>query len=300
MGRHRHRVGADDLGHLGAGELVQRAVGEQAVRACDGDRTHPLLGQPVKQLEYGGTAGDLVVEDDHVPPGHVADDRRDDHLLVVDPLLGPGRDRHAEPAGERGRALGVAEVGRDHHGIGQVAAAEVGGELPQRVQVVHRHREEAVHLRRVQGQREHPVDTRGDEQVGDQPAADGDAWLVLLVRPRVDVVRHHRGHPRRRGAPGRVRHQQQLDQVLLHRRRQRLDEEHVPLPAVGLELDLQAVVREPGQPHRPLRHVKERADLGGQRRVGAAAENRDLTHRTVPGRGCAPGPAFAAGGRAAA
>jgi len=54
--------------------------------------------------------------------------------------------------------------------------------------------------------------------------------LVLLVRPRVGVVRHHRGHPGRGRAAGRVCHQQQLDQVLLHRRDQRLDEEHVPLP----------------------------------------------------------------------
>src|SRR2546428_3844384 len=33
-------------------------------------------------------------------------------------------------------------------------------------------------------------------------------------------------------------------------------------PAVGLELDLQAVVREPLEPHRAQRHVQDGADLG--------------------------------------
>ena len=169
--------------------------------------------------------------------------------------------------------------------MGQVPVAEVRGQLAQRVQVIHRDGEEPVHLRRVQGQREHPVDARGDQQVGDQPGADGDPGLVLLVRPAVRVVRYHRGHPGGRRAAGRVRHQQQLDQVLLHRVDQRLDEEYVPFPAVGLKLDLQAVVREPFQLDRLLRHGQERADLGGQRRVRAAAEHRDLTHS---GRPCSP------------
>ena len=209
--------------------------------------------------------------------------RGDPDLGVADPLLRARGDRHAQPPGERRGALGVAEVRRDHHGVGQVPAAEVGGELAQRVQVVHRDGEEPVHLRRVQGQREHSVHARGDQQVGHQSGADGDPRLVLLVRPAVRVVRYHRGHPGGRRAAGRVRHQQQLDQVLLHRPDQRLDEEHVPFPAVGLELDLQAVVREPLEQDRLLRHGQERADLGGQRRVSAAAEHRDLTHSRSPG-----------------
>jgi hypothetical protein len=158
----------------------------------------------------------------------------------------------------------------------------VRGQFAQRVQVIHRHREEAVHLRRVQVQREHTVDPGGDQQVGHQAAPDGDPRRVLLVGPGVGVVRDHRVDPRRRRAPGRVRHQQQLDQVLLHRPDQGLDDEHVPFPAVGLQLHLEAVVGEPLQQHRALRHVEVRADLGGQRRVRAAAEYRDLTHRRPP------------------
>jgi hypothetical protein len=154
----------------------------------------------------------------------------------------------------------------------------VRGELAQRVQVIHRHREEPVHLRRVQGHREHAVDARGDQQVRHQASGDRDPGLVLLVRPGVREVRYHRRHPRRRGASGRVGHQQELEQVLLDRLDQRLDEEHVPFPAVGLQLDLKAVVGEPGEPYRPLRHGEEFADLSGQRRMSATAEHHDLTH----------------------
>ena len=41
--RDRRRVGAHDLGHVGGGQLVQRVVGEQAVRAGHGDRAHRVL-----------------------------------------------------------------------------------------------------------------------------------------------------------------------------------------------------------------------------------------------------------------
>jgi hypothetical protein len=278
-----HRVRADDLDDvLARGQLVQRPVGEQAVGAGHADRADLLLAQPVEQLEHGGAARDLVVEHDHVPAGHVADDGRDRDLGVVVAFLRAGRDRHAQATGERGGALGVAEVRRHHHRVGQVPAAEVRGQFAQRVQVVDRDREEPVHLRRVQGEGEHPVDAGGDQQVGDQPSADGDPGLVLLVGPGVGVVRHDRGHPGGGGAAGRVRHQQQLHQVLLYRRHQRLDQEHVPFPAVGLELHLEAVVGEPGDPDRPLRLGQVHADLGGQRGVRAAAEHRDVTHRRAP------------------
>jgi oligopeptidase B len=163
VGRDGCRVGAHNLGHVGGGQLVQRVVGEQAMRAGHRHRTRPLLGQPGQQLEHGRAARDLIVEDDHVPVGHVADDGGGPHLGIADPFLRARRHRHAEPAGEIRGALGVAEVRRHHHGAGQVPAAEVRGELAQRVQVIHRDGEEAVHLRRVQGQREHAIDARGDQ-----------------------------------------------------------------------------------------------------------------------------------------
>jgi hypothetical protein len=109
--RHRHRVGADHLGHVRlGGQLAQGPVGEQPVRAGDADGPRVLLAQPVHQFGQGAAAGDLVVDDDDVPVGHVADDGADGHLVVAVPLLGARGHRQAQPAGERGRALGVAQV----------------------------------------------------------------------------------------------------------------------------------------------------------------------------------------------
>ncbi len=47
-----------------------------------------------------------------------------------------------------------------------------------------------------------------------------------------------------RGAARRIEHQQQLDQVILHRRRRASGSEHVLLAAIGLQLHLDAVVGE--------------------------------------------------------
>ena len=141
------RVRAHDLGNvLGGGDLLERAVGEQAVRAGDADRPRLLVPQHGKELKDRRPPGDLVVDDDHVPVGHVADDRGDGHLVVAEPLLRAGGDGQPQAPGERGGGLGVAEVRRQHHRLRQVTLPEVRDQLAQRVQVVDRDREEAVHL----------------------------------------------------------------------------------------------------------------------------------------------------------
>src|ERR1700727_2123020 len=66
--------------------------------------------------------------------------------------------------------------------------------------------------------------------------------------------------------------------MLLDRGAERLDEEHVALAAVGLELRFEAVVGEAAQPHRAEWLAQVCADLGGQLRMGAAAEHRDVPH----------------------
>jgi len=218
------------------------------------------------------------VEHDHVAPGHVADDGADPHLGVGNALLGAQSHRHAKPPRESRRALGPAHVGRDDDGVGEVEPTEMLGQFVQRVQVVDRHAEEAVHLRRVQRHGQHPPGAGGGQQVGDQPAADGDARRVLLVGARVGVERQHHRDPRRRRAPRRVDHQQQLHQVLLHRRRQGLDQENVALAAIGHELGLEAVVGEPLCRRRRKRRAQPRADLLGQLWMGRAREDDDLAH----------------------
>ena len=104
--------------------------------------------------------------------------------------------------------------------------------------MVNRNAEEAVHLRRVQRHGQNAVRPRGGDQVGDEPAAERDAWSVLLVRSGVRIVRHDGGDTRRRSTTSRVDHQQELDQVLLHGWHERLDQEDVTLSAVGAQSHL--------------------------------------------------------------
>lgn len=70
-----------------------------------------MFAEPVRQLDDRAAGRHLVVQDDDVLAVHVADDGVDDHLVVGEPLLAPGRHRQAEQPGERGGRLGVAEVG---------------------------------------------------------------------------------------------------------------------------------------------------------------------------------------------
>jgi hypothetical protein len=154
----------------------------------------------------------------------------------------------------------------------------VGGEFPAGVQMVDGDREEAVHLRRVQGHGEDPVHSGRRHEVGDQPSAEGDAGLVLLVGAGVGVVRHDDGDPARRRPAGRVAHQQQLHEMLLHGLDQGLHEKDIAFPAVRLQLDLQAVVGEPAEPGRAEGHAEVGAHLGGEVGVGAAAEHGDVSH----------------------
>lgn len=156
------------------------------------------------------------------------------------------------------------------------------GQLTQRVQVVDRNAEETVHLRCVQRHRQHATRPGGDEQVSHQPAADRDAGRVLLVGAGIGVVGQYDGRPRGRSAAGGVEHEQQLDEVLLDGRDERLDEEDVPLPAVGLQLDLETVVGEPGHPYRPQWDLEVVTDLRRQLRMRAATEDRDLSQLPLP------------------
>src|SRR4029078_8211355 len=69
--------------------------------------------------------------------------------------------------------------------------------------------------------------------------------------------------------------QQELHQVLLGRRHERLDDVDVTLPAVRLQLCLEAVVAEPGHLDRRQRDVEVVADGLGTRAVGGTTEDDD-------------------------
>ena len=107
----------------------------------------------------------------------------------------------------------------------------------------------------------------------------GHARLILLVRAAVGVVRHDRGDAAGAGALERVDHDQQLHDRLLDRSIRRLDQEHVAIAGVVLDLDEDVLVGE-------LEHLdiaeltaKVARDLAREVRIGVARIQVELVAR---------------------
>src|SRR5439155_7975029 len=124
----------------------------------------------------------------------------------------------------------------------------------------------------------------GDE-VRDELGRDRLARLGLALLAGVTVVGDHGRDPSGRGATQRVQDDEQLHQVLVHRRARRLDHEHVVSAHRVLDLDVDLAVGEMAQARIGQLNVEDLGDPGGQLRVGAAGDELEL----APGRGLRPG-----------
>ena len=185
-----------------------------------------------------------VVDEQYVAPGHIADDVHDLRFVLRRPPLVDDGEVGAEAFGVAASRLDGAHVGGDNHEVVlQPDGAQVLDEQAGGVEVIDRHVEEALDLRRVQVHRKHPVDACCGEQVGHQLGSDGHAGLVFALLAGVAEIRHHRRNARGRGAAGGVDEQQQL-QPVVGRGAGGLDEVQVG-PADGLVVvDVQLAVRE--------------------------------------------------------
>ena len=67
----------------------------------------------------------------------------------------------------------------------------------------------------------------GGQDIGDQLGRDRLARAVLLLLPGIAEVRQHGGNPVRAGPPHGVNEDQQFDQIGVHRRAGRLDDESI-------------------------------------------------------------------------
>ncbi len=142
--------------------------------------------------------------------------------------------------------------------------------------MVHRKIEEALQLRRVEVQRQHALIPRLGDEVGHQLCRDRRAALVLAVLPPVPEVRDHRRDPLGRRAPQRIRVDQHLHQVVIHRLAGRQHHEAVPAAHILLERHEQFAVRE--DLRAPLRdgHPEKLADPLGQQPAVAPGEDLEL------------------------
>ena len=116
-------------------------------------------------------------------------------------------------------------------------------------------------------------------QVGHELGGDRHARLRLPVLPGVAVVRHHGRDAAGRRALERVDHDQQLHQVVVHRRAGRLDDEDVLAAHVLVDLDVDlAVARSGRRRHRPA----SRAGAGrSPRRAGGSRCRRRASAHTA-------------------
>jgi hypothetical protein len=90
-------------------------------------------------------------------------------------------------------------------------------------------------------------------------------------------VGHHDRGARCRRPPRRVQHQKELDQMLLHRRDQRLDDKDVAFPAISLELHAEAIVCIALYPRGQQRNVEVATDFRRQKRMRATTEHSDFS-----------------------
>ena len=123
---------------------------------------------------------------------------------------------------------------------------------------MHVHRQEAVGA--------------GDaDEVGEEPRGDRDPRLVLLVAPPVRELRHDRRDPARGGALERIDHDEKLHDRVAHRRSdERLDDEHVVLAGVLVDLHEDLVVRELEDIGLAERDLELAADVAREGGVGVA------------------------------
>ena len=173
-------------------EAFDGLAGEKSVRAGHGRFVATFLLEFVEQLDDGSAGGDLVVEDDRGSASHITDDRIDHDLVIGLTLLAARSDWYSKQPCEQGRSLGVAEIGRHDHGVAQVAAPVVIGQLTDRGEVVDRHAEKTVHLGCVQRHGHDPVGSSRGQHVSDETAANRDPRRVLFVRACVRVMRNDR------------------------------------------------------------------------------------------------------------
>ncbi len=257
-------------------------AGQHRVRRAGQDGGRP--GRPHGDRRRAQRAGgvDHVVDDHRRPSVDFADDLHlGDHVRANPSLVDDG-EVGIEALGKRARALDAPGVGcHDRHLAIAEPIAQVLQEHGRGVDVVDGHVEEPLDLPRVQVDGEDARGPRRGDEIGDELGADGHARRDLAVLARVAVVRDHRRDPLRRRPLEGVEHQEELHQVVVGRRRDRLDHEHVTATDVLGDLDLDLAVAEAPDLGSAQRDADVTTDRLRQRAIGVSRKELDFVlHRT--------------------
>ncbi len=153
----------------------------------------------------------------------------------------------------------MSDVRCHEHRVAQILLAEVLQEHRVRRQVVGRHREEAVHLWRVQRHRDDLRRAGGSQHVGNQTRRNRDPGGILLVRSCIGEVGDHGADVFGSSTTSNIQHQQEFHQVVAAWWRERLDDEDLLAADAPSELYIVVIVGELGD--RGRRELQ--AEVGG-------------------------------------
>ena len=228
-------------------------------------------------LGHGAAGRDHVVHDQTCPARHVAHDVGHLGLGAALASLVQDDDRCAEAPRELGGEAHAPDIRRDHGEAGRQPIAQRPAQRRHRRQAVHGGMEEALDLGGVQIHRDHVGDPHGLQQIGSDARRDRLAATVPLVRPRVTEVGHDRHDAGGRRTTAGIGECQQLNQVIVDRRRGRLHEEHFFAAHRLEQLHRYLAIREPVDGARADLHVQLVCDRLRQHRVSRAGENREAS-----------------------
>ena len=127
-------------------------------------------------------------------------------------------------------------------------------------QVIHRHVEIALNLRRVQIQSQRAARAGGFQQVRHELRGDRNPRLIFSILPRIAVIGEHRSDPPCRGALEGIDHQQQLEKVAVHRVMARLYDEYICAAHVFQDLEIDFAVAKAAQQRFAKGNVQVLAD----------------------------------------
>jgi len=217
----------DDFFELGLPESFDSRTGEDGMGGCC---VHFFRAAAIQRLLGGDKAScsiDEVIEDDARLPLDLAYHLHDLRDLMIGTALVHDGQLRADHRGEFLGALGTTGIRRDDHMAGEVLLPEVLGEDGEGIQRIDRDGEEPLDLARVQFQRNDVIRTRFLQEMGDELGGDGFAGSSDAILTGVGEMRHDHVDGLGEGELGSLAHQEELNQVFIHRLGSCLEEEDI-------------------------------------------------------------------------
>ncbi len=234
----------------------------------------PLLEKRVCGVAKRSARIDDVVDQQAILAFYIADDVHDFGFARALPALVDDRQLRVQSLGESARAHDAADVWRHHHDVGEllVFRLHVARHDRHREQIVGGDIEETLDLAGMEVKRQHAVDAGAGDHVGDQFRRNRRTAGSAAILPRIAEIGDYRRDAPRRGAHERIDHDQQFHQMVVGRKRRRLQDEDILAAHILLDLDEDFLVGEAADTGLSKRDVEIASDALGQHPIGIARE----------------------------